>query len=552
MINISNHDLAELIFPDVDSNIENYLLKYPKRNVSNTAIVTRYAPSPTGFVHIGALFASFCERTFAKQSGGVFYLRIEDTDTKRTVENGINLIIEDLKRFNVTFDEGPLNQSEYIGEYGPYIQTQRKEIYQSFVKYLIEKGEAYPCFCSEEEVNEIRKKQEAEEAPIGYWGKWARCRNLPLQDAYYRIKNGEQYIIRFKSRGNKDNKIVLHDLIKGDISLPENELDIVIMKQDGYPTYHFAHVVDDTLMRSTHIIRGDEWISTYPIHKQLFAVLGLEEPRYAHISPLLKNDNGSIRKLSKRKDSECAMSYYDEIGMPSEAVVIYLATIANSNFEEWYLQHPHEDIYNFRFTFEAMSSSGAMFDLVKMYNISKNYIGELTAQQLYDKACPYLKKKDPQLYRLFIEDPEYTLKVLRIDRENEKPRKDIAVYSDIKNQIWFMYDELFTFKWDFSARRVDVGLIKQYMEEIYNPLEDRQKWFDSIKDFAGKNGYATDKKMYKANPEGYKGVFSELCEMLRFVVSSQTKTMDLYSILQVMDRERILNRIRIFEETMNL
>jgi len=549
--NMNNHDLAELIFPNVVSDINYYLDKYPKRDLPEGAIVTRYAPSPTGFVHIGALFASFCERTFAKQSGGVFYLRIEDTDTKRTVENGISLIIDDLKKFDVTFDEGPFNENEYKGEYGPYIQTQRKEIYQGFIKHLLEEGKAYPCFCTEEEVNDIRKRQEEAGVSIGYWGEWAACRNLSVEEAYERIQRGDRYIIRLKSEGNEENKIELNDLIKGQILIPENNMDIVIMKADGYPTYHFAHVVDDTLMRSTHIIRGDEWISTYPIHKQLFQMLGLEEPKYAHISPLMKNDNGSVRKLSKRKDSECAMSYYDDIGMPSEAVVIYLATIANSNFEEWYLAHPKEDIFNFKFTFDAMSSSGAMFDLVKMYNISKNYIGELTAEELYNKALPFLENHDHQMYELFTKDPAYTKEVLRIDRENEKPRKDIAVYNDIKTQVWFMFDELFTYDWDASVRKVDVNLLLDYMENVFDPTQDSQAWFAAIKEFAGNNGYATDKKAYKKNPEEFAGLFSDVCEMLRYVVSTQTRTMDLCSILRVLGKDKVVDRIRKYDEKIN-
>lgn len=548
---MNNNDLAELIFPDITRDIQYYLDKYPKRNLGEDAIVTRYAPSPTGFVHIGALFASFCERTFAKQSGGVFYLRIEDTDTKRTVENGISLIIDDLKKFDVTFDEGPMNENEYKGDYGPYIQTQRKEIYHTFIKHLIKEGKAYPCFCTEEEVNAIRKQQEAEGAAIGYWGKYATCRNLSVDEAYERIKRGDRYIIRLRSEGNPENKIVLHDLIKGDISIPENNTDIVIMKQDGYPTYHFAHVVDDTLMRSTHIIRGDEWISTYPIHKQLFQMLGLVEPKYAHISPLLKNDNGSIRKLSKRKDSECAMSYYNDIGMPSEAVVIYLATIANSNFEEWYLANPKEDIYNFKFTFDAMSSSGSMFDLTKMYNISKNYIGELTAEEIYNKALPFLEAHDPEFYQLFVANPTYTKEVLRIDRENEKPRKDIAVYGDIKTQVWFMFDELFKEEWDASVRQVNVELLLDYMENVFDPADDSSEWFNKIKAFAVEHGYAPDKKTYKKNPEEFAGVFSEVCEMLRYVVTSQTRSMDLCSIIKVLGKEKVIGRINSYNNKIN-
>ena len=360
---MTNKDLADLIFPNITKTIDDYEKMYPQRDLPEGAIVTRFAPSPTGFVHMGSLLASFIERKAAKDTNGVFYLRIEDTDQKREVENGIEGIVQDLNNFKIDIPEGALSRTESIGNYGPYIQSERKEIYQTFTKYLIEQGLAYPCFCSEEQIEETRQMQEATKARIGYYGRYAVCRNIKLEDAYNRIKNGENYIIRLKSPGNFERKVVVNDLVKGKIEFPENDLDIVIMKSDGLPTYHFAHLVDDHLMRTTHVIRGDEWVSSLPIHVQLFQMFGYEPLKYAHLSPIMKQEGETKRKLSKRKDPEAAMSYYAELGIPVEAVHLYLMTIANTNFEQWYDCNKDKSIDDFKFDFKKISASGALFDV---------------------------------------------------------------------------------------------------------------------------------------------------------------------------------------------
>ena len=407
---MSNKELADLIFPNITKTIEDYEKEYPERNLKEGAVVTRYAPSPTGFIHIGALLSSFTASVFAKQTDGVLFLRIEDTDTKRTVDNGISKIINGLKEFEVTFDEGPISETESIGNYGPYIQSERKEIYQTFVKHLISEGKAYPCFCSHEEIDEIRKEQERDKLRIGYYGNYAKCRNLSNEECARRIKNGDPYIIRLRSNGDYNKKIVCHDLVKGDILFPENDLDIVINKADGLPTYHFAHLVDDYLMHTTHVIRSDEWVSSLPLHYQLFDMFGFKKPKYAHIAPLAKVDSetGGVRKLSKRKDPECAMSYYHELGIPYEAVRLYLATITSSSFEEWYLHNPDGKIEDYKFEFKKISKSPTLFDLDKLNNISRNFISRLKAKDLYERVSNHLKQYDTDFYNIFTRDSEYS------------------------------------------------------------------------------------------------------------------------------------------------
>ena len=442
---MSNNELADLIFPNITKTIEDYDKEYPERNLDKSAIVTRYAPSPTGFIHIGALLASFTGCTYAKQTNGVFYLRIEDTDTKRTVENGISEIINGLKEFEVTFDEGPISETESVGNYGPYIQSERREIYQAFVKHLIKEGKAYPCFCSQNEIDEIRKEQERSKSRIGYYGSYARCRDMSNDERARRIKDGEPFIIRLISNGDYNKKIICHDEIRGDIAFPENDLDIVINKADGLPTYHFAHLVDDYLMRTTHVIRADEWISSLPLHYQLFETFGFKVPKYAHISPLAKVDEetGGVRKLSKRKDPECAMSYYHKLGIPYEAVRLYLATITSSGFEEWYLHNPDKTIEDYKFEFKKMSKSAGLFDLEKLNNICKNYLSRLKADDLYNSIANYLKQYDEEFYNIFTKDASYSTSILNIEREQKKPRKDLGCYNDYKKEMWYMYDELF-------------------------------------------------------------------------------------------------------------
>ena len=434
-------DLANLIFPDVKE-ISYYEEKYPERNLKEGAIVTRFAPSPTGFVHIGGLYQSVIARKLATQTDGVFFLRVEDTDQKREVENGITGIVQALNDFGIVPDEGMVSEIEGKGNYGPYRQSQRKEIYQSYAKYLISQGKAYPCFCTPEDVEEIRNKQEAAKIRPGYYGVWAKCRNVTVEEAIKRIENGEKYIIRFKSPGREDRKIKHHDVIKGNVDFPENDQDIVIIKADGLPTYHFAHAIDDHLMRTTHVIRGDEWLSSVPLHLQLFHELGFKAPKYAHIAPIMKNDNGNKRKLSKRKDSEAAVSYYDEEGIPEEAVKEYLMNIANSNFENWRRANKEKSIEEFELQLNKMSVSGALFDMIKLLDVGKTVISMFTAEEVYEKSLEWANKYDNELKDM-LKDKEYALKIFSIERGNKKPRKDISKWSEVKENIEYMYDEKF-------------------------------------------------------------------------------------------------------------
>ncbi|CCY45020.1 glutamate--tRNA ligase [Clostridium sp. CAG:1193] len=545
---MTNEELANLIFPNITKTIEDYDKIYPKRNLKEGAIVTRYAPSPTGFIHIGALLATFTETTFARQTDGVCFLRIEDTDTKRTVDNGISEIINGLKEFNVTFDEGPINDKEEIGNYGPYIQSERKEIYQAFVKHLIKEGKAYPCFCTEDELKEIRESQELSKARIGYYGDYAKCRNLENDEYARRIIAGEPYIIRLRSNGDYNKKIICHDEIKGDIAFPENDLDIVINKSDGLPTYHFAHLVDDYLMRTTHIIRADEWVSSLPLHYQLFQMFGFKVPKYAHIAPLAKIDEEThgMRKLSKRKDPECAMSYYHKLGIPYEAVRLYLATITSSGFEEWYLQNPNSKIEDYKFEFKKIGKSPALFDLEKLYNISKNYISRLTASDLYERVKAYLSVYDKEFYNVFTKDSNYSISILNIERLKKKPRKDIGAYSDVKKETWYMYDELFH-NLEYSFDKInDIDEIKKilstYINKYYVESDDKETWFDKIKLLCDELGYASDMKEYKNNPDNYKGSVADVSTVIRVVLTTKTMTPDLYEIMQILGKDRILKR----------
>ena len=540
-------DLANLIFPDI-KDISYYEEKYPKRNLKEGAIVTRFAPSPTGFVHIGGLYQSLIARKLANQTEGVFFLRIEDTDQKREVENGVTDIVNSLKNFGLEPDEGMISETEEKGSYGPYRQSKRKEIYQAYAKYLISQGKAYPCFCSPEEIEEIRKKQEAAKIRPGYYGVWAKCRNITVEEAIEKIKNGEKYIIRFKSPGREDRKIKHHDVIKGNVTFPENDQDIVIIKADGLPTYHFAHAVDDHLMGTTHVIRGDEWLSSVPLHLQLFQELGFKAPKYAHIAPIMKNDNGNKRKLSKRKDPEAAVSYYDEQGIPKEAVKEYLLNIANSNFENWRKQNKEKSIEDFELQLNKMSVSGALFDMVKLHDVGKTVISMFTAEKVYDEALKWAKKYDKELENL-LQDKEYALKVFGIERGNKKPRKDIAKWSDVKENISYMYDDIFeNQEKDYPYQVInEKEAIKKILEEyinIYDENDDKQTWFDKIKELSGKLGYAKEVKDFKANPEMYKAHVGDVSTVLRVALTMRTNTPDMYEIMKILGKEKIEKRFK--------
>ncbi len=548
-------DLANLIFPDAKE-ISYYEEKYPERNLPEGAVVTRFAPSPTGFVHIGGLYQALVARTIAEKTGGVFFLRVEDTDQKREVENGVTGIVNSLKDFDMAPDEGMISDTEEIGNYGPYKQSLRKDIYQAYAKYMIEQGKAYPCFCTPEDLDEIRQKQEAAKLRTGYYGVWAKCRNLSVEEMAEKIKAGEPYIIRFKSPGREDRKIKHKDVIKGNVDFPENDQDIVIIKADGLPTYHFAHAVDDHLMHTTHVIRSDEWLSSVPLHLQLFHELGFKAPKYAHISPIMKNDNGGKRKLSKRKDPEAAVSYYKEQGIPADAVKEYLLNIANSTFENWRRANPDKPMEEFDFQLNKMSVSGALFDMVKLLDIGKTVISKMTAEAVYEKALEWAKEYDSELEAL-LQDKEYALKVFGIERGNKKPRKDIAKWSDVKENIDYMYDSEFYNKVQeypyqpaISDKEDISKILDLYIEKYYDENDDKQAWFDKIKALAVEMGYAGEVKEFKANPGMYKAHVGDVSTVLRVALTSRTNTPDMYEIMQVLGKDRIAKRFEVAKENL--
>ena len=546
---MNNKKLADLIFPNAKP-ISHYKEKYPRRNLEEGAIVTRFAPSPIGFVHIGSLYQALISNKMAKQTNGVFFLRIEDTDQKREIEEGVSEIINSLNNFGISFDEGMIDDNNEKGEYGPYKQSSRKEIYQSYAKSLIEKGLAYPCFLTLEELEEMRKKQESLKIRPGCYGIWAKYRNLPPEQAIEKIKNGENYIIRLKSMGNENRKIRHHDLIKGNVDFPENDQDIIIIKSDGLPTYHFAHAVDDHLMGTNLVIRGDEWLSSMPIHIELFKILEFKQPKYAHISPIMKDDNGAKRKISKRKDPEAAVSYYHEEGIPNEAVKEYLLNIANSSFENWRRANKEKNIEEFKLELNKMNVSGAVFDMVKLLDISKNVISKYTAEDVYKEVLEWAKKYDNELQKILENNPEYAKKVFNIERGNIKPRKDIAKWSDIQENIFYMYEDLYNpNKEDYEYQKInnmeDIReILQKYITKYYNPEDNKQQWFDKIKDLSEELGYAREVKEYKKSPDAYKGHVGDISTVLRVSLTSKSNTPDLYEIMQVLGKETVEKRIK--------
>ena len=542
-------DLANLIFPN-EKDISYYEEMYPERDLKEGAVVTRFAPSPTGFVHIGGLYQALCARTVAKKTDGVFYLRIEDTDQKRLIENAVTGIVDSLKDFEMDPDEGMSTETEWTGNYGPYIQSKRGEIYRAYAKYMIEQGKAYPCFCTPEDDEKRTKAQLDAKIRPGYYGVWAKCRNLSLEEMAEKIKNGDPYIIRFKSQGREDRKIQVSDGIKGKITFPENDLDIVIIKSDGLPTYHFAHMVDDHLMRTTHVIRSDEWLSSVPLHVQLFKEAGFKAPKYCHIAPIMKNDDGNKRKLSKRKDPEAAVSYYDEIGVPADAVKEYLLNIANSNFENWRKQNKDAKIEDFDFQLNKMSVSGALFDMVKLFDVSKIVISRYSAEKVYDLSLSWAKKHDKELEKM-LSDKEYSLKVLGIERGNVKPRKDIAKWSDVKDSIYYMYEDKFEngVNYDFGkiSNKDEISkILRLYKEKYYDENDDKQTWFDKLKDLSEEVGFAREVKEYKQDPEKWPGHVGDISTCIRVALTGRQNTPDLYEIMQVLGKENIINRLEKF------
>ncbi len=539
-----NKYLADLLFPDIDKTVDYFEEKYPPRNLAEGAKVTRIAPSPTGFIHIGNLFGALVDERLAHQSGGIFYLRIEDTDQKRKVDGAVELIIDTFKRYGLSFDEG-YTEDGGVGDYGPYRQRERAEIYQTVAKHLVEKGLAYPCFCTEEDLDKIRKSQlEAGENP-GYYGKWARHRDCDVEEIERNLSAGKPFVLRLRSFGDISKTVKARDMIKGELEFPENNMDIILLKSDGIPTYHFAHVVDDHFMRTTHVVRGEEWLSTFPWHLQLFEYLGWKLPKFIHTAHMLKQEGTGKRKLSKRKDPEFGIEYYNKNGFEPEAVKEYLMTVLNSNFEEWRLQNKDKDIDEFKFTVNKMSSSGALFDMDKLIDVSKNVISKMDAETVYEKVSEWTKQYDPEFYLYFTANPDYTKEILSIGRGGKKPRKDIAVWSGVKEYMGFFFDKYFVPAESFPenlAKEDIVAVLSKYVS-IFDPVDDQNTWFDKIKVLAGDLGFASEMKDYKQNPDAYKGSVADIAMILRIAVTGKTMSPDTYSVMRILGAEKVVSRI---------
>ena len=544
---MSLESLAQLIFPDEDKGTEYYESLYPPRSLPEGAKVTRIAPSPTGFMHLGNLYGALTDERLAHQSGGVFMLRIEDTDSKREVENGVEMIIAALGSFGLVFDEGMTADGEK-GSYGPYRQSNRAHIYHAFAKKLLLEGKAYPCFCTEEELAAMHEKQEAEKANFGYYGKWAKYRSLPTDEAEALIRAGKPFVLRFRSEGSEDRYLHLDDMIRGRIDVPENCQDFVLLKSDGIPTYHFAHVVDDHLMRVTHVVRGEEWLATWPIHRQLFAALGWKRPKDCHTAHLMKAEGNGKRKLSKRKDPELALSFYRENGYPVESVREYLMTLLNSNFEEWRLANPSSALEDFKFSVSKMGSSGALFDLDKLRDVSRNVVASMTAQQVYDRVLDWAKEYDPSFAELLEGDERYALRILSIGRGGKKPRKDIALWSDVKPYMSMFYPSLFVRREGLpdGFDRSDIKKALELFCDTYDENDTQEQWFARIKEIAASLGYAPETKLYKQSPDSYRGHVGDISMFIRVALTGSTNSPDMYEIMQILGRGESLSRISGF------
>ncbi len=538
--------LAELLLPDVTKTPDYYEELYKERNLKEGARVTRVAPSPTGYLHLGTLFTALINRITATSSDGIFFTRIEDTDKKREVEGGIENIIDGLNRFGINADEGFIKGRTEDGVYGPYQQSNRAEIYRTYVKDLIKKGLAYPCFCTAEELEAVRKIQEENKIRTGYHGEYAKHRNITYLQAKALIDEGKPFVIRLRSGGSEENKIVFEDLIKGKIEMPQNDEDFVLLKSDGIPTYHFAHAIDDHLMHTTHVMRGDEWISSVPKHIELFKVLGFKVPKFAHISPIMKLDGGAKRKISKRKDPEAAVHFFIEEGYEPLSVIEYLMTIASSDFEDWRRANPDSSYKEFKFNIKKMSVSGALFDQNKLDDISKITVSKMKSSEVYEKITSWAKEFDGEFYKILTADPDFSRNVFAIDRDNaNKPRKDISKWSEVKDYYSYMFDSLYTPDLTLPENinpEDAIGFLQMYAE-IYDENDDRQAWFDKIKTIAPELGFAADTKEYKANPENYKGSAGDLSTVLRIAVTGRRNTPDLCSIMQVLGKDKDLKRI---------
>ena len=545
---LDNIKLAQLLFPHIDKTPDYYEELYPERGLAEGARVTRFAPSPTGYLHIGGLFGALVDVLTAQSTGGVAYLRIEDTDKKREIDDGVSAIINGFDYFGVEFNEGVTGFGTEKGAYGPYTQSQRAEIYQTIAKSLVEKGLAYPCFCTADEISEIREQQEKDGALIrGYFGKWAKCRDLTIEDIEKNLAEGKPWVLRLRSEGDESKKIIFDDVIRGKIEMPANIIDEVLLKSDGIPTYHFAHACDDHFMRTTHVIRGEEWISSVPKHIELFKACGYKVPKYAHTPQVLKTDEetGDKRKLSKRKDPEAAVGYFVEGGFPKESVLEYLLTLINSNFEDWRRANPKEDISKFPFNLKKMSSSGCLFDLVKLNDVSKNVISVMSAKDVYENVAAWAKVYDPEFYEIFTADPEFSTAVMNIDRENPKPRKDIAKWSEVKDYVAYFFKPLYQPDYTLpeNISKADAAAIAEKYLAEFDLSDDKDQWFARIKDMCEPLGFTPNVKEFKKNPEAFKGHVGDVSTVIRIALTSRRNTPDLFSIMQLLGEDEIKARL---------
>lgn len=547
----TNLSMAKLLFPHITKTIADYEAIYPVRDLPKGAMVTRIAPSPTGFMHFGNLYGALIDERLAHQSGGVFYLRIENTDAKREVEGAVEVILTSLNAFGLRFDEGATDGADR-GNYGPYRQRDRAELYQTVAKDLVERGMAYPCFCTEEDLQSIHERQEASGANFGYYGPWATHASITVEEAQALIAQGKPYVVRFRSPGKEGNRIRYNDLAKGEIEMPENCNDIVLLKSDGIPTYHFAHVVDDHFMRTTHVVRGEEWLSTFPYHLQMFEAIGWEKPAYIHTAHMLKQDGISKRKLSKRKDPEARLTYYLQEGYPAASVIEYLMTVLNSNFEEWRNKNPEANLNEFRFKAEKMGVSGAVFDIEKLNDISKNIISKMTGEEVYHATAAWAKEYAPEFYRLLTRDPAYSIAILSIGRGGKKPRKDFTVWSDVPHYMAYFFEETFAtdYPWPESMKKEDVLRVLKEYPAIYDASDDQQTWFNKVKELTSAMGYATDMKAYKADPTAFPGNVADISAVLRVAITGRTASPDTYAIMNILGKDVVLSRLNKAAESL--
>lgn len=536
--------LANYLFPDVTMTPEELETRFPERNVPEGAVITRMAPSPTGFVHLGNLVQGLISERMAHQSGGVLFLRVEDTDAKREVPGAVEVLISTLKHYGIHFDEGVTVDGEQ-GSYGPYRQRQRADIYHVYAKKLVEQGDAYPCFCTEEELTQMREKQEERKVNFGYYGEYAIWRDRPFEDIQAAVEEGKPWVLRFRSTGSVENKFKFTDLVKGVLNVTENDVDQVLLKSDGIPTYHFAHAVDDHLMRTTHVVRGDEWLPSLPFHLQLFRALGFKLPKYVHIGPLMKMDGTSKRKLSKRKDPELALTYYKAEGFPVRAVYEYIMTLLNSNYEDWRKANPTAPSDDFKFSYKKLNPAGALFDYAKLCDVSKNEIARMDAETVYALAVEYAEEFDPDFAAVLKRDPAYAKAILAIGRGGKKPRKDLATWKDVKPYMGFFYDEYFVsegFPEGFEPAVIRAALEK--FLAVYDPADDASAWFDKVKAVTADVGFAADMKEYKANPDAFPGSVADVSTFLRVALTGKTNSPDLYTVMQLLGSEKSVCRIR--------